>query len=147
MKTKMPIIALLSLIVLCFAAFDASALGGHGGHGFMGKHLKGVLAKAGVPLTDEQKTLIKEIFQQNRDQMKATRTALFQARQALSASMLSEQQADDAIKVQVDKTIVPLIQTMAENRAASYNQILWTVLTADQRAALQAFGGPKQTQP
>jgi Spy/CpxP family protein refolding chaperone len=147
MKTKMIVIALLSLIVLCFATFDASAFGGHGGHGFVGKHLKGVLAKAGVPLTDEQKTQIKGIFEQNRDQVKATRTALFQARQDLNASLLSEQQADDAVKARVDKTIVPLIQTMAENRAAIYNQVLWTVLTADQRAALQASGGPKQTQP
>jgi hypothetical protein len=40
-----------------------------------------------------------------------------------------------------------LIQTPAESRAVIYNQILWTVLTADQRAALLAFAGPKPTQP
>jgi Spy/CpxP family protein refolding chaperone len=147
MKTRMSIISLLALIVLCFSVYEASAFGGHGGRGGEVRHLKGVLAKAGVPLTEDQKNLIKGIYQQNRDQLKATRTALFQARRDLQTSMFSEQQDDGKIKGQVDTSIAPLIQTMAENRAVIYNQILWTVLTGDQRAALQAHASSKPVQP
>ena len=146
MKTGTKIVSMLVLMVFCFSAYEAYAFGGHGGRGFEGKHLKRILAKAGVPLTDDQKTQIKGIFQQNRDQMKAARTALFQARRDLRASMLSGQQTDAQITGRVDNTIVPLITKMAENRTVIYNQILWTVLTAEQRAALQAQGGSEQVQ-
>jgi Spy/CpxP family protein refolding chaperone len=146
MKTGMSILSFLAVMVLCFSAYDSYAYRGPSGRGFEGKQLKWVLAKSGVPLTDEQKTQIKGIFQQNRDQLKATRTALFQARRDLHTSMLEVQQNDGTIKDQVDK-IVPLIATMAENRAVIYNQILWTVLTPEQRAALQAHASSKPVQP
>jgi Spy/CpxP family protein refolding chaperone len=147
MKTRTKIGSMLVLMFFCFSAYEAYAFGGPGGRGFEGRQLKRILAESGVPLTDEQRTQIKGIFQQNREQLKAARTGLFQARQELRASILSSQQTDDTIKGQVDNTIVPLITKMAENRAVIYNQILWTVLTADQRAALQARAGSKQSQP
>jgi Spy/CpxP family protein refolding chaperone len=147
MKTRNKIVSILVLMVFCFSAYEAYAFGGPGGRGSEVKHLKWVLAKAGVPLTDDQKTLIRGIFQENRDQMKAARTALFQARQDLHVSMISGQQTDPQITGRVDEKIVPLITKMAGNRAVIYNQILWTVLTADQRAALQARADSKQAQP
>lgn len=147
MKTRMAIISFLAVMVLCFSAYDSYAYGGPRGRGFEGRQLKWVLAKSGVPLTDEQKTQIKGIFQQHRDQLKATRTALSQARRDLQTSMLSGQQDDGTIKGQVDNSIVPLINTIAENRAVIFNQILWTVLTVEQRAALQAHASSRPVQP
>ncbi len=147
MITRTKIVSMLVLLIFCFSAYEAYAFGGPGGRGSEGRQLKWVLAKSGVPLTDEQRTQIKGIFQQNREQLKAARNGLFQARRDLHASMLSGQQTDDTIMNQVDNTIVPLITKMAENRAVIYNQILWTVLTADQRAALQAKAGSKPIQP
>jgi Spy/CpxP family protein refolding chaperone len=147
MKTGTKIVSMLVLMVFCFSAYEAYAFGGHGGRGFEGKHLKWILAKAGVPLTDEQKTQIKGIFQQNREQMKAARTALFQARRDLKITILSGQLPEDQIKGQVDANIVPQISKLAENRAVLYNQIVWNVLTSEQRAALQAQASSKQAQP
>jgi Spy/CpxP family protein refolding chaperone len=147
MKTRMSIISFLAVMVLCFSAYDSYAYGGPRGRGFEGRQLKWVLAKSGVPLTDEQETQIKGIFQEHRDQLKATRTALSQARRDLQTSILSSQLPDDQIKNQVDAKIVPQIGTIAENRAVIYNQIVWTVLTIDQRAALQAQASSKQVQP
>ncbi len=147
MKTRSKIVSLLVLTVFCFTAYEAYAFGGPGRRGFEGRHLKWVLAKSGFPLTDDQKSRIKEIFQQNREQLKAARTALFQARRDLHTAALADQLSDEQIKGQVDASLVPQITKMAENRAVIYNQILWTVLTPDQRTALQAQASSQQAQP
>ena len=147
MKTRAKIVSMFVLMVFCFSAYEAYAFGGPGRRGFEGRQLKWALAKSGVPLTDEQKTQIKEIFLQNRDQLKASRTALFQARRDLKTTILSGQLSEDQIKGQVDANIVPQISKMAENRAVLYNQIVWNVLTPEQRAALQTYASAKQARP
>ncbi len=145
MKTRTKIVSMLVLMVFCFSAYEAYAFGGPGRRGSEMKHLKWVLAKAGVPLTDDQKTQIKGIFQGNRDQIKTERTALFQARRALQAAILSGKLNDQQINDQVAK-MMPQISALAVNRAGLYNQIVWDVLTQDQQAALQARATSEQVQ-
>jgi Spy/CpxP family protein refolding chaperone len=145
MRTKTKIVSLLVLMVFCLSAYEAYAFEGPGGRGSGMKHLKWVLAKAGVPLTDDQKTQIKGIFQGNRDQIKTARTALFQARRALQAAILSGKLNDQQINDQVAK-MMPQISALAVNRAGLYNQIVWDVLTQDQQAVLQARATSEQVQ-
>ena len=76
MKTRTKIVSMLVLMVFCFSAYEAYAFGGPGGRGSEGKHLKWILAKAEVPLADDQKTQIRAIMKDSRDQTQAVRNEL-----------------------------------------------------------------------
>ena len=111
------------------------------------KHLKWVLAKAGYPLDDGQKTQIRAIFQGNREQMKGARADLFKARRDLQTAILTAGQAltSEQINSQV-ANMMTQISAMAVNRAVIYNQIVWNVLNNDQRAALLTQANSKPVQ-
>ena len=144
MKTKIKFMAVsvLVLVGLCLSAYSTFAFSGPHGRGGEIRRIKWVLEKGGQPLTDAQKTQIKDIMTTSRTQMKPTITQVRTARSALRDLILSGSATNDQIKAQVD-TMVPLGTALAEQRAQTFNQIVTQVLTADQRSLLQQFKGPK----
>ncbi|MGC1404343.1 MAG: Spy/CpxP family protein refolding chaperone [Thermodesulfobacteriota bacterium] len=144
MKTKIKFMAVsvLVLVGLCLSAYSTFAFSGPHGRGGEIRRIKWVLEKGGQPLTDAQKTQIKDIMTTSRTQMKPAITQARTARRALRDLILSGTATDAQIMGQVD-AIVPLGTAIAEQRARTFNQIVTQVLTADQRSVLQQFKGPK----
>jgi Spy/CpxP family protein refolding chaperone len=144
MKTKIKFMAVsvLVLVGLCFSAYSTYAFSGPHGRGGETRRIKWVLEKGGQPLTDAQKTQIKDIMTTGRTQLKPAITQVRTARRALRDLILSGSATDVQIKTQVD-AMAPLGTTIAEQRAQTFNQIVTQVLTADQRSVLQQFKGPE----
>jgi Spy/CpxP family protein refolding chaperone len=135
MKTRTKIVSMLVLMVFCFSAYEAYAFGGPGGRGPEMKHLKWILAKAQVPLADDQKTQIKAIMKDSRDQTQEVRTSLKAARREVRDLILTGKASDGDIQAKVG-AMTPLINQMALNRAQTFNKIVG-LLHPDQLAALQ----------
>jgi Spy/CpxP family protein refolding chaperone len=144
MKTKIKFMAVsvLVLVGLCFSAYSTYAFSGPHGRGGEIRRIKWVLEKGGQPLTDTQKTQIKDIMTTSRTQLKPVITQVRTARRALRDLILAGSATDAQIKTQVD-ALALLGTPIAEQRAQTFNQIVTQVLTADQRSVLQQFKGPK----
>lgn len=144
MKTKIKFMAVsvLVLVGLCFSAYSTYAFSGPHGRGGEIRRIKWVLEKGGQPLTDAQKTQIKDIMTTSRTQLKPAITQVRTARRALRDLILSGSATDVQIKNQVDAMAL-LGTPIAEQRTQTFNQIVTQVLTADQRSVLQQFKGPK----
>ena len=143
-KIKFMIVTVLVIAGLCLSAYPTYAFSGHHGRGMGIRHLEWVLEKSGQPLTDAQKSQIKDIMTTNRTQLKPTLTQVRTGLRALKDLILSGSATDAQIKAQVD-AMIPLGTAIAEQRAQMYNQIVNQVLTADQRSLLQQLKGPKTT--
>lgn len=136
MKTRAKIVSMLVLMVFCFGAYEAYAFGGTGGRRSEMRHLKWLLAKAQVPLADDQKTQIEAIIKDSRDQSQAVRTSLKAARRELRELILTGKASDGDIQAKIE-AMAPSINQMALNRAQTFNKIV-ALLHPEQLAALQA---------
>ena len=141
-KIKFMVVSIFVLVGLCLSAYSTYAFSGPHKPGFKIRHLAGVLEKAGQPLTEEQKSQIKDIMITSRTHLKPTIAELITARRALRDLILSGSATDIQIRTQVD-AMAPLGTAVAEQRAQTFNQIATQVLTADQSSVLQQFKGPK----
>ena len=139
MKTRTYLISLLALAVLFFSVYETYAFGGPGERRFEGKRLNWVLAKAGVPLTDEQKTQIQALFKESRDQSQVERTNLKMARRALRELILTGNATEADLQAKLVE-MTPWINQLAFRRVQTFNKIA-ALLTGEQRAALQAQAG------
>jgi Spy/CpxP family protein refolding chaperone len=144
MKTKITFIAVFVLVLagLSLSVHPSYAFSGH--HRGFGeiRHIQWVLAKGGQPLTDAQKTQIKDIMKENWTQLKPTLTQLRTARHALRELILSGNASPSEIEAQVE-AMTPLGKTLAEQGALAFNRIIKQVLNDAQRSVLQQFKGPK----
>jgi Spy/CpxP family protein refolding chaperone len=144
MKTKIRFMAVSVLVVvgLCLSTYSSYAFSGSHERGGELRRMGWILKKGGQPLTEEQKTSIKDIMKTNWTAMKPNMQQLRTARKALRDLILTGQATDAQIKTQVD-AMAPLGTAMAEQRAQIFNQIVTQILSGDQRTVLQNFKGPQ----
>ena len=98
--------------------------------------------EGGQPLTDDQRTQIKEIMETTGTQLKPTILELKTNRRALRDLIISGTPTEAQIKTQVD-AMVPIGTAIAEQRALAFNQVVTKVLTDAQRNVLQQFKAQK----
>ena len=144
MKTRSKIISFFVMLVLCFSAYESQAFGGPRGRGDEGRHLKWVLAKAGVALTEDQQTQIKAIMKDGRDQTQTVRDSLKTARRELRELILTGSAKDSDLQAKIE-LMTPIINQMALNRALTFSKIV-ALLTSEQLSALQARSNSIQSQ-
>lgn len=144
MKTKFKFMAISAfvLIGLAFSAYSTYAFCGPHKRGGEIRRLKWVLEKGGQPLTDTQKSQIKDLMKTNWTQLKPTITQLKADRRALRDLIITGTATDADVKAKVD-AMASLGTAIAEQRFQTFNLIVTQVLTADQRSVLQQFKGPR----